>query len=249
LLEIVICEDNKEYRNLIVENVKRLIRENKIQASIVLECDSPERVESFIIDHTPNVFLLDIDLNSKTNGLDLAAEIKKKLSQVYLVFISQYSNLVFKSFRVQPFDFLPKPIGKDDLENVLTEIAIDLAKKSEMETPEALNIKIGSRIYQIPKKEILFLEKFGNKCIVHTTNKTIHCYQSLDQLLETIDHEDFVRCHKSYIVNKSYIESVNLSDMELLLSNGQKCFIGGKYKKALVAKLSSSVDKIEGDNE
>lgn len=243
MLEIVICEDNKEYRSMIVDNVNRLIRENKIQASIVLECDSPERVEEFIADHIPNVFLLDIDLNSEINGLDLAAAIKQKLSQVYLVFISQYSNLVFKSFRVQPFDFLPKPIGKNDLENVLREIAIDLAKKTEVETPELLNIKIGSRIYQIPKKEILFLEKFGNKCIVHTINRTIHCYQSLDQLIETMDNGDFIRCHKSYIVNRTYIESVNLSDMELLLSNGQKCFIGGKYKKALVASLSSPADK------
>lgn len=237
MLEIVVCEDNNEYRNIITENINRLISENKIEASIVLETDSPKTVEEFINANTPNVFLLDIDLNSEINGIELASRINNKLGQVYLIFISQYSNLVFKSFKVHPFDFLPKPIGKNDLENILIEITNDFMKKGESEKPGLLNIKIGSKIYQIPKNEIVFLEKYGNKCIVHSTNRTIHCYQSLDQLFEKIENENFIRCHKSFIVNKSFIEHLNLADMEILLSNGQKCFIGGKYKKNLVAKL------------
>jgi len=241
LLEIVVCEDNNVYRKVITENINKLIIGKKINASIVLDCDSPTMVEKFIVENTPNVFFLDIDLNADLNGIDLAAIIHEKITDSYIVFISQYTNLVFKSFKVRPFDFLPKPITKEDLESVLVEINNDYLKKFDVEKPDFLQIKIGGKIYQLPKYEIVFLEKFGNKCIVHTINKTVYCYQSLDTIFEKLDNSNFIRCHKSFIVNKSFIEQINLADMEILLKDGQKCFIGSKYKKNLLGELDTTI--------
>ena len=237
MLEIVVCEDNNEYRKFITESLNLLISDNKINGSVVFDCASPEQVLEFMGDNNPNVFFLDIDLNAELNGLDLASEIHENIVDAYIVFISQYANLVFKSFKVRPFDFLPKPITKKDLADVLLEINNDYLKKFDIEKPELLNIKIGSKIYQIPKSEIVFLEKYGNKCIVHSKTKTVYCYQSLDTIYDKLGNADFIRCHKSYIVNKNFIEQTNLSDMEIILTNGQKCFIGGKYKKNLISEL------------
>ena len=94
----------------------------------------------FISDHSPNVFFLDIDLNSKWSGLDLASIIHEKSSDAYIVFISQYTNLVFQSFKVRPFDFLPKPVTKKDLGDVLMEINNDYLKKFDVDRPGALLI-------------------------------------------------------------------------------------------------------------
>lgn len=240
MLEIVVCEDNQEYRNLITESISLITAENKINATIVLECDSPAIVEKYLEGHAPNVFFLDIDLNAELNGIDLAAIIHKKIPDSYIVFISQYTNLVFKSFKVRPFDFLPKPVTREVMENVLLEINNDYLKKFAVEKPDFLQIKIGGKIYQLPKHEIVFLEKYGNKCIVHTLNKTVYCYQSLETICEKLDNTDFIRCHKSFIVNKSFIEQVNLTDMEIILKDGQKCFIGNKYKKELLGELDTT---------
>jgi len=241
LLEIVVCEDNQEYRNLITSSLDQIIVENKINASIVLECDSPAIVEKYIGLNAPNVFFLDIDLNAELNGIDLAAMIHEKFADSYIVFISQYTNLVFKSFKVRPFDFLPKPVTKEELAGVLLEINNDYQKRFDVEKPDFLQIKIGGKIYQLPKHEIVFLEKFGNKCIVHTQNKTVYCYQSLETISEKLDNGNFIRCHKSFIVNKSFIEQINLSEMEIILQDGQKCFIGNKYKKDLLSELDATI--------
>lgn len=237
MLEIVVCEDNNEYRKMITENLNCLITDHKISGSIVLDCASPRQVEKFIIANHPNVFFLDIDLDAELNGLDLASIIHEKMDDAYIVFISQYANLVFKSFKVRPFDFLPKPITKKVLSDVLIEINHDYLKRFYIAKPGLLNIKIGNKIYQIPQNEIVFMEKYGNKCIIHSKTKTVYCYQSLDAIYDKLGNTDFIRCHKSFIANKNFIEQTNLSDMEIIFTNGQKCFIGGKYKKNFMNEL------------
>lgn len=238
MLEIVVCEDHDDYRKLIKENLNSLICEHKINASIVFESGSPRAVEKFIMNHNPNVFFLDIDLNSDLNGLDLASIVHEKYEDAYIVFISQYANLVFQSFKMRPFDFLPKPISKKDLSNVLLEIDQHYSKNFCTEKPGFLNIKIGSKLYQIPKTDIIFIEKSGNKCVIHSSSKIVYCYQSLESFYEKLENMDFIRCHKSFIVNKNYIQSVNLTDMEIILTNNQKCYVGGKFKKHLINELN-----------
>jgi len=240
LLEIVICEDNRKYLEFIAENISTLLDEHKINGSVVLQCGSPEQVEAFLAEKKPNVYFLDIDFNSKLTGLDLAAEIHQMLPDAYIVFISQYVNLVFKSFKVRPFDFLPKPVSKANLENVLLEINNAHLKKFDYTRPDFLPVKIGAQLYQIQKSEIVFIEKYGNKCIIHSTNKIVECYQSLDSISEELAHADFIRCHKSFIVNKRFVAQLNLPDKEIILTNGQTCFVGGKYKKNLLAELTKA---------
>jgi two-component system response regulator AgrA len=86
--------------------------------------------------------------------------------------------------------------------------------------------------------DIVFIEKSGNKCIIHATSKTVYCYQSLESIYDKLENVDFIRCHKSFIVNKNFIQYTNLTDMEIILINDQKCYIGGKYKKNLMKELN-----------
>ena len=238
MLEIAVCEDNVKYLEFIADSLNALLEEHSVSGAVVLRASSAEQVETFLRDNRANVFFLDIDLSTELSGLDLAAMIHEKQPAAYIVFVSQYANLVFKSFKVRPFDFLPKPVSRDDLKNVILEINEDHLKKIDQEHPDFLQVKIGTQMYRIPKTEILFLEKFGNKCIIHSTSKTVHCYQSLESIFEKLEGADFIRCHKSYIVNKQYISELDLSGMEIRLTNGQRCFVGGKYKKELLSALS-----------
>jgi two-component system response regulator AgrA len=208
-----------------------------MDATIVLDSSKTKQVEEYIKTHRPNVFFLDIDFHAEKSGIELASIIHEKIEHAYIVFISQYTNLVFKSFKVRPFDFLPKPVSKDDLENVLLEIQKDKEKSIYVDRPECLSIKIGNQIYQIPKQGIIFFEKFKNKCIIHSVNKTIYCYQSLDMIFEKLEDPNFIRCHKSYIVNKTFIEKIDMPEKEIILHNGQKCYIGGKFKKDLITEV------------
>ena len=243
MLEIVICEDNDQYRELLTKFLTEIINRREIAASIVLTCSSFLQAEALLMQKSPNVFFLDIDLDSPKNGIDLANMIHEKIPYSYVVFVSQYTNMVFKSFKVRPFDFLPKPVSKKDLEAVLLEIDEDYQKRKTSQQPDFISIKLGGKIHQIAKDKIILLEKFGNKCTIHATDKTIYCYQSLDTISKRLASNDFIRCHKSFIVNRNHIEQVNLKDMEIILTGNHKCFIGGKYKKDLISQIGLSSDR------
>jgi DNA-binding LytR/AlgR family response regulator len=129
-------------------------------------------------------------------------------------------------------------VSRKELEAVLIDINEAYHKKLDLGQPEIISIKIGGNIFQLPKDKIIYLEQYGNKCIIHTTTKTVYCYQSLEAISERLANDAFIRCHKSYIVNRNYVEQTDLAGMSITLTNGQHCFIGGKYKKDLVKKLA-----------
>ncbi|NMA65239.1 MAG: LytTR family transcriptional regulator [Clostridiaceae bacterium] len=49
-----------------------------------------------------------------------------------------------------------------------------------------------------------------------------------------MDSKNFIRCHKSFIVNSRYIKEVRLKEMEIHMSTGDICYIGKKYKSKLL---------------
>lgn len=239
LLEIAICEDNIEYREALIKIINSLIADDKINGKVVIACDSPNDLSEFIKSNKANVFLLDIELNSVITGYDLAVIIKNCVQNPYIVFISQHSNYVFKSFKVRAYDFLPKPISKKEFENVMTSIYSEYIKNIKTENQGCICVKIGPKIYQLPKNEILLIEKRGNKCIFHSVDNTVYSYDTLETILERLESTHFIRCHKGYIVNKTYIKEVDISQREIFLFNGQKCQVGRKYKQTFVESIHS----------
>jgi len=110
VLRIIICEDNAEYLKLLEDYVNHTLESGSIAGEVVCAATHPDEVESYLTQGDANVFLFDIDLNSDKNGYELAVKIRENNPEAYLVFISEHLEYVFQSFKVRPFDFLPKPV-------------------------------------------------------------------------------------------------------------------------------------------
>jgi len=238
MLNIVICEDNTEYRNLLNKYVSEILKNEDILGKIELTCNDPNLVLQSLYKKTQNVFFLDIDLKSHMNGYELAENIKKNINKPYIVFITEHLEFVFQTFKIRPFDFLPKPVGYDILKNCLIDIYHDHLKNNSLpeNSPAAdrITIKSGTSIFYIYKQDIIFIEKIQNKAILHTCNKEISCYEALEYFEDLLKEDSsFVRCHKSFIANKTHIQEIKLNTMEIEFNTGDKCYIGRKYKTSL----------------
>jgi two-component system response regulator AgrA len=235
MINIVVCEDNQEYQNLIVGYIEKNLKDFCIPGEIVLKTESPILALEAIEKYNANVFFLDINLNGTTSGYELAQEIKNKAYRSYIVFISEHLEYVFQSFKVRAFDFLPKPVTEGVLGKCICELFEDYKKIYGTEDSEALQIKSGMIQYNISKKEILYIEKHHNKAVIHTLNQSISCYETLEALETKLgDRDIFKRCHKSYIVNKKYIDEIRLSTMQILLKSGHVCYLSKSYKKNVI---------------
>ena len=78
------------------------------------------------------------------------------------------------------------------------------------------------------------LKKDGAKLIYHTFKLDYVTYNSFNKLNLP---KNFVRCHKSFIVNVNNISNILLNDNLIQLKNGSVCYIGPKYKNSLLEVL------------
>lgn len=71
------------------------------------------------------------------------------------------------------------------------------------------------------------------KLVFCTNTRTYETYSSFSKILDCLP-ENFVRCHKSFIVNVKNITNVNSIANTILFPNNSNCFIGSKYKNEIL---------------
>ncbi len=235
MLRIVICDDDKRYLQYVESIVKKIIIKNGIPGQIVCSADSPELIGEFIRNKTANVFLLDIDLKVQESGFMLAQKIRENDRKAYIVFITAHLEFILRAFKIKPFDFLPKPATAEILEKCILDIYNDyMFINDTREEANFIEIKSGSNLYRIRAADIIYIEKVSYKTIIHMVSNEIYCYDTLESIENRLSGNNFVRCHKSFIVNRDYISNINTKEKKVVFESGQFCFIGGKYKKGLM---------------
>ena len=236
MLNFVLCDDNKAILDRLSKMLDSLFIEHHLDAQVTFSSTKPENTLQYIKNNTVNVIFLDIDLKSKITGLDLAKEIRKRNKQVYIIFTSAHLEYVLIAYQYKTFDFIPKPITIERLEETIMRIMEDIRgteKKSEF-------IRLSNRNTIINEDSIRFIKKDGMKLVFYTDNRTYETYSSFAKISEELP-SNFVRCHKSYIANINKITNVSSVDNTIAFdsNNEVKCYIGPKYKNKVMEVLKN----------
>ncbi|KEH84870.1 response regulator, partial [Clostridium novyi A str. BKT29909] len=150
------------------------------------------------------------------NGLLLGREIRKLDNYTgEMIYITNHSELGFKVFqyKLRILQFIDKNynLSKDLQDSLITATKI-LQKNTPTSAEKTLKIKSGFQIFNIPFKDIICIETIKNsKKVQLSTNKNIiQFYTTLKELKSKLD-DNFIQIHKTTIVNKDCIVSVNKS--------------------------------------
>ncbi|GFZ34107.1 DNA-binding response regulator [Clostridium zeae] len=243
-MNIILCEDDEKQRIDILRNIDYIIKENNLEMNIYMSTDSPHDVLK-IADESSEVklYILDVNLNSNINGIELADKIRNKDSQSYLIFITSHSELAYLTFKykVEAFDYLVKD-SRDNLFKDLKDALIKIQKRSlgGDENKKFFIIRDGKSITKIEFKDILFFETTAikNKLKVNCINRCKEFYSKLKDVEECLD-ESFIKCHKSFIVNTDNIDLVNKKEKLIYMKNGQTCYLSKTYVKDLLEKIKT----------
>ncbi len=148
--QIVLCEDQPVYRDYLVDVLHEISLREEIAArpTILYSGSCTTEVADWIeAEHhglhpvpvaadAPLVFLLDIHLPEGSDaGLVLAETVRDRFPQAYIVFVTEQLNSVFRAFRAQPFDFLPKPVTSERLAATLSSISHHHAQRNGLPLP------------------------------------------------------------------------------------------------------------------
>jgi len=228
MLNFVVCDDNIAISNKLAQMLESLFIKHNFDAQILSKTSSPEEVLNY--SSTADVFLLDINLRNNVSGLQIAEKIRDKNKKAYIIFTTAHLEYVLLAYKVKTFDYLAKPITLDRLEETITRLFNDmLGNPTEY-------IKIDNKNTLINPKNINYIEKEGMKLIFHSPDKKYISYNSFNKI-ENCLPENFIRCHKSYIVNINNIDNI-VCNNKIVFNNKDECFIGPKYKNNLLEVLT-----------
>ena len=126
MLNFVLCDDNQSILDRLCKMLESLYIKHNFDAEIVFSSTTPESALEYVRNNNVNVLFLDIDLKSKMSGLDLASQVRKINKQVYIIFTSAHLEYVLIAYQYKTFDFIPKPITIERLEETFLRIVDDI---------------------------------------------------------------------------------------------------------------------------
>lgn len=154
-----------------------------------------------------SLFFLDIQLSenvtSACDGVSLGLEIRdtKRYLHTPIIYVTSYSNRIQDALnKVHCFAFLYKPYSPQDVTNLLDELL------SCQKSVQSLQLKIDTSIYaNVELSQLIYVQAQGHYLLYKTTNGVYTSRQyNMKQLLQELPN-NFIRCHKSYIINKNFI--------------------------------------------
>jgi len=231
MLNFVVCDDNLNIVNKLSQMLESLFIKYNFDAQILLKTSSPEEVLNYV--SNADVFLLDINLHNNITGLQIAEKIREKNKKAYFIFTTGHLEYVMLAFKVKTFDYLAKPITLERLEETIVRLFNDISNAPTQ------YIKIDGKNTLINPKNINYIEKDGMKLVFHSNEKNYSTYNSFSKI-ENCLPENFIRCHKSYIVNTENITNI-ICNNKIMFSNKEHCFIGPKYKNNLLEVLHNGI--------
>lgn len=240
MLNFVICDDNPAVLDRLSKMLEAIFINNKIDAEIGLKALNASDVINYLESHKVDVLILDINLKSEITGCDIAEMVRKKNKDVYLIFTTGHLEYALIAYKYKTFDYLPKPIVEERLEETILRLMDDMKS-----TPSRF-IKLNNNRTIINQDEVNYIKKDGMKLVFCTNNRTYETYSSFNKIQGCLP-DNFVRCHKSFIVNVKNISDINSNNNTILFSPNDSCSIGGKYKNEImeVLKNGNSTNNLE----
>lgn len=188
-----------------------------------------EALEYLSRNHVDLLFL-DIQM-PRIKGLDLLKILKKK---PLVIITSAYGEFALESFELDVCDYLLKPFSFERFLKAVNK-AMEQQRPSEapMEksmAPDQLFVKTDKRFVQLEMKEIFYLESAGNYVKLWLKDEFLLTPRTLSSFEEQLPMGDFIRIHKSFIVNKLHVNY--LEGNMVVLKNGKTLLVGKNYKNA-----------------
>ena len=222
MLKIALCDDNLDSIQLVKKILESQIIEQNVNAEISTITDNQEKIEELIKKKKIDILILDVEFkNNSLDGIEFAKKLRKFNKEFYLIFLSAHQRFLYPALVTKIFDYLIKPVNIDMISELVSRI------KEEFSNDNNMFIKI-NKWYSIKSDEIIYMEKSINRTNITTTKGVISCTKTLEKMQESLP-KNFIRCHRSFIVNKDKIISIDKKKKQIYLENNMFCPINDKF--------------------
>jgi two-component system LytT family response regulator len=219
---VVVIDDEPLARSVVIEYLQTYP-----DLQVVAECgDGFEGVKA-IQHHKPGLVLLDIQM-PKINGFEMLELLEEPPP---VIFTTAFDEYAIKAFDANALDYLLKPFSKERFDKaihrwrsqpaqVVQQVQSEMLQE-QMVSPlqqERIVVKTGGNIRIIPIHEVVYLEAADDYVKVHTADGSFLKHKTMSFFEKTLDPQQFVRVHRSYIVAVKNITKIDPYEKESYLA-------------------------------
>ena len=214
------------------EPLARMMLKEYLQAypQIILmqECNDGFEGMKAIQQHKPDLIFLDIQM-PKINGFEMLELIDHP---PMVIFTTAFEEYAIKAFDANAADYLLKPFSKERFDKAMQKMTarqtndIDAVVQSALSAPHLsgrIVVKDYGKIKIVPVAQLYYLEASDDYIKIHTAEAVFLKKKTMQYYEDSLNKQEFIRIHRSYIVNSSFINRIDLAEKEcysLLLTTG-----------------------------
>lgn len=238
-IKILIVEDDLNY----ALELEMLV--DKLGYKVLGIVDSAKKVFEILKKETPDLILMDIQINGELSGIEIAKQIENE--EISVIFITNFNQkeTFDEANTTNHFGYIVKPFNHFTLESTIEVALINSDKSSdEIKTEwdedlilkEFVFIKKRNRLEKVAVKDIKYLEAEGNYCLILTDTEKFILKISLKKVVNYLGEKHFLRISKSHVINLKKISRIIPSENKILIDE-ESFLIGRKYKSPLINRL------------
>lgn len=195
-MKICVVDDEKWTRLNIVKMLQNLEPDWLVEA-----CSSGSEALELSSEYNFDCYILDIELND-LQGITLSKALQKMNEHSQIIFSTAHDQYAVKAYELGAIDYLCKPYNQERLKK-----ALDWLNEKEIINTKSITIDYQRSKIIIETSDIIYIESQLKKCIIQTTSEQYEIVGSLSYY-EAILDDNFIRCHKSYLVNWAYVKAI-----------------------------------------
>jgi len=212
-MKIIIIDDETLARSIVKEYLQR-----HPNLELVAECGDGFEGLKAIQQYQPDLIFLDIQM-PKINGFEMLELLEQPPA---VIFTTAFDEFAIKAFEAHAIDYLLKPFNQERFDKAIAKSMDQKNKPSEARTEELLEtasqslaqssrivVKNGSKIKIIPVHDIFYLEAADDYVKIHTQEGYFLKNKTMNHFEQVLDRQQFVRSHRSYIVNVQHITRID----------------------------------------
>ena len=227
-MKCIIIDDDEVQRTLLrsfISEVSELTLDREFNSGI-------PAIE-YLKTNDPDIVFLDIEM-PYMNGFEFVSSVNKKMN---VIIISSEGKYALDSYDYEVIDFLVKPLSFARFLKSLEKIK----KKVEPDLPtiaDHIFVKVGAGMTKVMVNEILYLKGASDYVEIFIKEKSILASHTMVELNEKLKELGFIRIHRSYIINKIWVERVEANVVQV---GGEVLPISQSYRDTFRSYIQSGM--------
>lgn len=242
--KVLIIDDEPLARSIVTEYLQK-----HPQLELVQECGDGFEGLKAIQQHEPDLIFLDIQM-PKITGFEMLELIEQPPA---VIFTTAFDEFAIKAFEAHAVDYLLKPFNQERFDKAIAKWTEQKTNSNQKTTQDLLEsaslspsqnqrivVKNGSKIKIIPVHDVQYLEAADDYVKIHTQEGYFLKNKTMTHFEQSLDGQQFVRSHRSYIVNVQQITRIDPYEKDnhvAILRSGAKVPVSrsgyGKLKEVL----------------